>query len=47
MIDSKMTEREREREREREKGERLDCILIRVSGMEESKKIFGKIMKLI
>ena len=52
MIDSKMREREREREIERERaagwGERLDdCILIRVSGMEESKKMFGKIMELI
>ena len=45
MIDSKMTERERERERERETGwgERLDCILICVSRMEESKKYLVKL----
>ena len=41
MIDSKM--RERERERAAGWGERLDCILICVSGIEESKKYLVKL----
>ena len=43
MIDSKMTERERERESGAGWGERLDCIFIRISGMEESKKYLVKL----